>query len=455
MRLAEQKIKEAILHPDLALRSRAIRYFAKSYAADTSVMPLVIEAVEKHGREEAYHLVGAARELPQTEATIAWVIDELSDDRSNDYESYVYNLTEILTHADAALLLPKQSAILAARHFFPEYLSVIEVRLQMLAWDEATCWQAWQDHCETRDDNAGASGKFAIDYANSLVEALARFGDASQARVLDILSQEIDESTPDNPMFRFEELAVQLAGEARLQAAVPLLIAKLAADIDDVVNEKCAAALTRIGTPAVIEAIAAAYPTAPRHFRNYATGPLENIHSDLAAETSLALLSQETDWSVQCNLAYAALWQFAAEAIEPARNLLVGQELDFESRAVLTALIETCTLMDLRFPEYEQWFAKDKARQEAHQKQIAACQGDPLKLLQYAVAKLAGEQLPGIPASNRPKPKPVAHFPTAPAAFDRLLPRLPGKERHVGRNEPCPCGSGRKYKQCCLRKMES
>ena len=24
----------------------------------------------------------------------------------------------------------------------------------------------------------------------------------------------------------------------------------------------------------------------------------------------------------------------------------------------------------------------------------------------------------------------------------------------VGRNEKCPCGSGRKYKQCCLRKDE-
>ena len=23
-------------------------------------------------------------------------------------------------------------------------------------------------------------------------------------------------------------------------------------------------------------------------------------------------------------------------------------------------------------------------------------------------------------------------------------------ERHVGRNDPCPCGSGKKYKQCCL-----
>ncbi len=25
----------------------------------------------------------------------------------------------------------------------------------------------------------------------------------------------------------------------------------------------------------------------------------------------------------------------------------------------------------------------------------------------------------------------------------------------TGRNEPCPCGSGRKYKQCCLEKDEA
>ena len=26
------------------------------------------------------------------------------------------------------------------------------------------------------------------------------------------------------------------------------------------------------------------------------------------------------------------------------------------------------------------------------------------------------------------------------------------KEQKVGRNEPCPCGSGKKYKHCCARK---
>jgi len=27
-----------------------------------------------------------------------------------------------------------------------------------------------------------------------------------------------------------------------------------------------------------------------------------------------------------------------------------------------------------------------------------------------------------------------------------------GKAAKVGRNDPCPCGSGKKYKKCCLNK---
>jgi len=36
-------------------------------------------------------------------------------------------------------------------------------------------------------------------------------------------------------------------------------------------------------------------------------------------------------------------------------------------------------------------------------------------------------------------------------ARDFPLP-TPAKEHIVGRNDPCPCGSGKKYKQCCMRK---
>jgi len=42
---------------------------------------------------------------------------------------------------------------------------------------------------------------------------------------------------------------------------------------------------------------------------------------------------------------------------------------------------------------------------------------------------------------RRPKPQP------APAQQDN--------EPKVGRNEPCPCGSGRKYKKCCYKEEET
>ena len=30
-----------------------------------------------------------------------------------------------------------------------------------------------------------------------------------------------------------------------------------------------------------------------------------------------------------------------------------------------------------------------------------------------------------------------------------------GTKKKIGRNEPCPCGSGKKYKKCCLGKAEN
>jgi len=35
---------------------------------------------------------------------------------------------------------------------------------------------------------------------------------------------------------------------------------------------------------------------------------------------------------------------------------------------------------------------------------------------------------------------------------EALLPALPWRRRGLSRNAPCPCGSGRKYKHCCLKK---
>jgi len=38
---------------------------------------------------------------------------------------------------------------------------------------------------------------------------------------------------------------------------------------------------------------------------------------------------------------------------------------------------------------------------------------------------------------------------------ENYLVRLPQlSEKKVGRNEPCPCASGKKYKKCCISKTK-
>lgn len=438
MRLAEDKIKEAILHPDLEIRERAIYYFANSYSPDPAIMPLAIEAVQMHGKQDAYRVIGAGRDLRQTDETIAWVLQELNDPQANQYQNYAYNLSMVLLDADPTLLMPHESAILEARHFSPELRASFTERLRMLSWDEATCWQKLEAFCEEGKDKQNTN-EVDLDHARRIVEALARHGTQIEEKVLALLAQKVDDYS-HHPMKWMEPMAVRLAGQARLESTIPLLVAKLHED-DDLLDQESTEALTRIGTPAVLEAVAEAYPGAERHFRFYATTPLEYIHSDLAVEKCLHLFGQEKEDRMRQFLAQAMLGQFAHEGIETARQLLVGRQLDFESRGLRSTLLETCTIMGERFPEYEEWLADEKAEKEEHWRRVKELEGDPNRLVLYALEKLTGKK-----AADVPRPKP-----SIPPAPPLTLRRKPEVKQKVGRNDPCPCGSGKKFKKCCMK----
>jgi len=441
VRLSEDKIKEAILHPDIEIRDRAVSYFGKSFSSDLTIMPLVIKAVETYGREnDAYRTIGASRDLPQSEDTIVWVIDELNAEPTATFENYAYNLSMVLVKADPALLLPRESDILEAHHFLAELRAPLTDRLRMLSWDEATCWRNLEEFCEEGKDKR-YTNEVNLSYANRIVEALARYGKDCEAKVHAVLSQKVDDFR-HHPMRWLEPLAVRLAGEAHLESTIPLLVGKLHED-GDLLNAECAEALTRIGTPAVLHAIAKTFPTAERHFRIYATGPLEHIQSDLAVETCLNLFGQEKDEGIRRELANSLLYQFAKEGIEVSRQLLVGRELDFESRGLRNCLLETCTLMGERFPEYDEWLANEKAEKAEHWKRIKELEGDPRGLLMFALEKLIGKKAADVAKARPP-------LPPSPRL---VLPPKPEAKKKVGRNDPCPCRSGKKFKNCCLKKQ--
>jgi len=99
MRFPEDKIKEALLHPDLDVRDTAIRYFYSATSPDHTLMPLAIQAIERYGRTRAFSFTHYLNLLPQTEQTIAWVIAELQGDfpgRPEEQYFYYLNLSRLL-----------------------------------------------------------------------------------------------------------------------------------------------------------------------------------------------------------------------------------------------------------------------------------------------------------------------------------------------------------------------
>ena len=449
MRYPEDKIKEAILHPEIEIRNRATRYFAKSFSSDRSIMPLVIKAVETYGREnEAYRLIGLSRDLPQTDDTIAWVIDELNSESCDKYENYAYNLSLVLVNANPALLLPRESDIVQARHFLAELRTALTERLRMLSWDEATCWGNLEEFCEEGKDKQ-YTDEVNLGYAKRIVEALARFGQECESKVCELLAVELDDYS-HHPMKWLEPLMVRLAGQACLESTIPLIVVKLHDDGGDLLNEECVEALSRIGTPAVLHAIAEAYPDAPSHFRLYATEPLEYICSDLAVEKCLLLLPQEKDRALKTNLARSLLSHFPHEGIEIVRQMLVGRRLDFDDKGLRNYLLETCTLMGERFPEYDEWLATEKAEKEEHRKRVKELRGE-ITRNQLEIERLKASIAEKKKAlATQARPQAPSSIPRSP--HQRLVGASSSARMKIGRNDPCPCGSGKKFKMCCMRK---
>ena len=87
--------------------------------------------------------------------------------------------------------------------------------------------------------------------------------------------------------------------------------------------------------------------------------------------------------------------------------------------------------------------------QQAHKESRESCLARLKKDLDRASLDDLHDSMSGwVCFQETAKPKPAAK--AAVPAPKRVVPV--GKKKKIGRNAPCPCGSGKKYKKCCLNK---
>lgn len=404
MRVPQHQVKQGILHPEQLVRDTALHCFCDSFTDDPTVMPVAIQAIETFGWDGAFEFPSRVGELIQTEETLLWFIDQLNRmgyPRTSKDAEHCFRLGAIIAQADVSLLMRHDEVLMGLEGLPAEPREDMAERLRLMTIDTDALWWEMEEFCQ------GARGK---QYTNKsdlrhvfrLAEAIGRDGSYAD-RVLTLLSR--------SPAAWITPLASRIAGEMRLEPAVPLLVASLAQDGGDVLNEQCARCFAKVGTDTAVKVICQGFAAAPRHYRLLSSGALGNIRSELVVAKCLELSQREEASDIKGKLIRAALNNFSPDAIEPARQFVLGK-----GSQVRRELVAVAMLAGVSFPELARWTEAEKydAQQRKHQ------------------------------------PAPSLDRTARPSALDPLSKPAPlVRKQRAGRNDPCPCGSAKKYKKCC------
>ena len=411
MKPTEPEIKQALLNPDQIVRNAALEYFALSFSQDRSIMPVAVQAIEKHGWEEAFHYVWLLQSLPHTDETLLWLVGQL-EGTNRQPESTAIRIGSMIHHADAEMLSRHESRLMGCQWLDDDSRDVVREKIRLLSAPSDACWKELEDLCEQHKDDKD-SEQFDFVRATRLAEAISREGDHAD-RIISVLSRKMENPEGD-PLVWLEIFVAMLAGMIRLESAAPLLVAKLKDDDSDFMNEECTHALTKIGGAAV-EAIAKGFHEAPSHYRLYASSALQDMRGESVVAKSLELLKGKGDWDMQAKFIGTAVANFDPEGLRAAKDFGIDDLPELRR-----GLIATAVLTGEDFPDLERLREEERERQ-----------ADRLRRQEWLLNAF------------QPAAKPVEAFAEEPVAQPIKA------DQKVGRNDPCPCGSGKKYKKCCL-----
>jgi hypothetical protein len=434
MRLPPDKVKEAILHADQDVREAAVYYFARSHSSDPAIMPLVIQAIEKFGFDNAFQSHSFMEDLVQTDETVRWLIQQLTKlgQPANEKEAApILAYISALIPADPAVLKIHESEIMALELDY-ESKEAISERIWFPSRPAEDLWADFEEFCRTHEDEESI-GDEDFDFACRVMEALGCHQASYADKVLAIIGSETDEIGTWK-----EGFAIRLAGEMKLEAAIPLMLTTLHEAPDDWINEECHRAFAKIGSEAVIAHFANDYPQREWFERLSIACTLEDIHSDASVQTCLAFLKIEKDQEIRGLLLQSILLNFSTEGIEPARQFILKVPLDPDVLEVRSALLTACKLMGERFPEFDAWLEDSKNDEEFRRKWYEAhpihADEEDFEDGEFDDDEFEEEEF------EEPKPPPLT---------------IVRRDKRIGRNDSCPCGSGKKFKKCCYGKHQA
>jgi len=410
-----------LLDDDPWVRSAVARYFDEGWFQDEELVPLILDACDRFGYRDNVSSLAYCRHLPVTPTTFERVLQLLAE---ATHDNTAMHLSNVLACAPVDLLRKHDGAVLRNEHLLEDHRTGIKHRMDLRSWSGEQLWQELRNLSE-RYESAEHFSAFDSIYDDAVIAALAPYDVPDAETTCRLLTH------PETVNDWLEMFLIDLAGARRLTEAIPALLDMLR-DADGSLPENCPQALARIGHPEIVRQIRGSYRAESWSFKDLSATLLGEVKHRESEEAVLACLDEEDDIEIRTELCHSLCRLFSERGVEVVRRQIRDGYQEWIV-SLEEALLPVTQILGIELPEAEQW---RKEREELKQLQLdrrrefeeMGADYDPLKEHRIdPFAKLDSEHEAGQVASTT-----YRHH-----------------DDKVGRNDPCPCGSGKKYKKCC------
>ena len=431
--VSTETVRQALLSPHEAVRISASSFFTHRRADNRSaeIMKTIIQSIELYGKLAS---LGALEtlEVPQDETTVRWLTQELEkkyDLNTIPLDNYCYLLSEIVSKIDPEFLTPDMASLPC---FDAEFKPLLFRRIELAKTEGERLWKML---LETRleYDTDWSDDYLALSREELLVEAVARHCLYNQ-RVLDWL-QKKDVPLNAADWEDFTSILLQIVAKNRLLEAREFVFAGIREAAGGYISEGYDLAFVRVAEDDDWEFLYSCWKESPKQYRWFPFLLTTDPPSKKQLEIALDMLQITND-----NIPYYDLMVFLLDNYVKESHPIIAKNL--ENRMVSAAgwdtlavkLVVSAIINSDSLDDFDDWFGTAEEIEWDLEKRWVHYTEKRLR----EVYALSDDDFDDDDDMD---------------GYDDDVERASGTvDFNAGRNSPCPCGSGKKYKMCCLKK---
>lgn len=408
--LSHQDLKSFLVHEDPYIR-RVAAESLEFDSLDQEIADLVMQGLRTYGPSKSLWVLGA---LPHAPFSTDQYQEILSLCGSQD-EVTSTSLHNVLCFAPIPFLKANLEVIAKLPHMED---SVVDQMKQKITLESKTPKKIWEEMVEFSEDHRDDfEADFDYETISDKNRLLVNADCPTNEDILDLL---VD---PEIEGEWLEIFIIELLGMRRCAEVVPALVSLLEDSDAELLITHATEALARINSPETLELIKERYLECDDNpiDRLMLIDALSNLRLSGVKGLLQFILSRESDRANR-TLAFLGLCKrFDAEGVKAAISAARSGDFEPEFTNLRADVIAYADMLGLTIKERDAW-SKERDIQEAAMEK---------KLLTMIDDEDGDER--------------VTRF--SGGTFERDSDK-------VGRNDQCPCGSGKKYKNCCITTLQ-